>query len=830
MKILLVSLGPVPHQPKSIVEGGGLRVWGLANALLNYGHDVKIAIPSAYLETPINYKNGIELIPYRNLEDLQEDIYLTGAVIYPTGAPSIANAILALRTPFTICIGDSYVPIHVEVASRSSKDVALEEHHFRNTSPQWLNAIGKSDILICASEDQKIYLLGLLSGSGYLTPMTYKHLKILVVPFGLDPAETRKKKRSEIAKRSKSIKILWYGGFYPWFDGSKFAMLAEMLLDQSRNNKIKIEIIVVGASNPFVNDPTLVRHAAEIIENLKKIKNIQFVDWLPYNERHQLLEEIDLVFCFSQPGFENLLSWRTRYLDFIKFRIPVIINNIDPLGRLIIGAGAGLCMDSDNLSMISSVVEDILDNPLKLQSMKTSYAHLENLLTWNKVIRPLIEELKRPIGELVWQNASTVLTNEQSIPNFSNYLQYFRLQVRANGWNSTVRKSLKFAVRKFGSLKPIHLRRSRSSKLQQITPKYVIFTHQLNYSGSPKIAINLAKSVHSNDSNDAMESTHIYSFGRVEESVRMEMQQNGIAVSETLFSPSLINPKSILILNGLAFPHEVFDHLLLKVKEFVTPPTILVHEDRPQMYIDSARAKILGSATRLGFLRIVTPSKGTQKHIQDYLGCSEIELIQYPLENIERNSCDYSHEIRVHLTGTTGDRRKNHLQAIDLVHQVVSKTQLSPHRYRQIKLVLIGVDEKTTEGQQIFEQSRLIQGHIEIHPPLDFTECFKIMQECNAVMCLSEYEALPLFVAQSMGLGHLVFRNNCSGVDEQLKLNKNGIAINYFEEYSESVNRILELLDKRKTTNRQLEEMSNLSRRMVEPFLGLDYRKAYGIN
>jgi glycosyltransferase involved in cell wall biosynthesis len=825
LKILLISLGPVPHTTNSIVEGGGLRVWGLANALWGSGHEVSIAVSSAYLPAEFVCKNGIKLFPYSRIEDLEQPIVSSAAVVYPTGAPHLANSVLAYRSPFTICIGDSYVPIHVEVAARGSKDKELEEHHFRSVSPQWLSGIGRSDILLCASEDQRAYLMGLLAGSGYLTPSTYEHLKIAVVPFGLDSTQRSALNQLNGTKSKKEIKILWYGGFYPWFDGSKFAELATLLMDRYENTNLKVKIIVVGATNPFVTDPSFKKYADGIISNLKELSSVEFVDWLPYNKRHLLLSKVDLVFCFSQPGLENLVSWRTRYLDFIKFHIPVITNNLDPLGKMIVESGSGLCMDTNNLPQIVKAVEKIIENPKKLQKMKDSYSELEKSLNWMEVIQPLLVELNKPLKEIIWQDYNSKMIQNVPKVNFFSYAKYFGLQVDAHGWRETLKKTISFARKR------ILTRRFASNSTNiKVKPDYILFAHQLNYSGSPKIAIELVKDLRFDNRTNQNKEITIYSLGGIEEKVKGDFHKRGIKYVQTSFSPELLATDVPIIINGLAFPHELFDHLLLQIKTFSVPPLILVHEDRPEMYLDKRRAVTIGNAASAGLLRIVAPSKGTQSSIRNFFDTNSVERALYPSDSIQRFSYDFSEELCIHLTGTTGDRRKNHLHSIDLINQVVRVVEKDPGRYRKIKLVLIGVDENSTVGKLVFEQSKLIRDYVEIHPPLDFEECFEIMKKCNTVLCLSDYEALPLFVTQSMGLGQIVIRNSCSGLDEQLKENVNGIKVDYFAEYSESIAKILKLLDKTLTTSAALEAMGRQSHLMAKPQMGLEYKTHYQIS
>jgi glycogen synthase len=45
---------------------------------------------------------------------------------------------------------------------------------------------------------------------------------------------------------------------------------------------------------------------------------------------------------------------------------------------------------------------------------------------------------------------------------------------------------------------------------------------------------------------------------------------------------------------------------------------------------------------------------------------------------------------------------------------------------------------------------------------------------CNAVICCSFNEALPLYVLEGMSMGHIVLRNDAGGMEEQLAETVNG--------------------------------------------------------
>src|SRR3712207_4308550 len=64
---LVISYGPVPTPEHPIVEGGGLRCWGLAQGLRDNGIDVTVAVHHSYPRTLASHE-GIDLRSW-NLTD-----------------------------------------------------------------------------------------------------------------------------------------------------------------------------------------------------------------------------------------------------------------------------------------------------------------------------------------------------------------------------------------------------------------------------------------------------------------------------------------------------------------------------------------------------------------------------------------------------------------------------------------------------------------------------------------------------------------------------------------------------------------------------------------
>src|SRR4051812_15806288 len=86
---LLITYGPVPTPQYQTVEGGGMRVWGLAKGLKANGVDVVVGIHSSFPQE-IQEHEGVRLANWSLDENFAELInsYDTVVMSYCMGDPS----------------------------------------------------------------------------------------------------------------------------------------------------------------------------------------------------------------------------------------------------------------------------------------------------------------------------------------------------------------------------------------------------------------------------------------------------------------------------------------------------------------------------------------------------------------------------------------------------------------------------------------------------------------------------------------------------------------------------------------------------------------------
>ncbi len=407
-KILIISLGPVPVSGLKIMEGGGLRNWGLARgfASLHENLEVVLTFPSWFHNiSNLGEFSGVNVITWKDENELLEQVGDFDIVIASYCFGGLSRAIANKISNNQTLIFDCYVPIHPEVCARNSKDRISEFLNYQNDKKIWNDVILKADFLLCASEQQKNYYFGLLFGLGKINPINYDTSdNLIVAPFGLDGGDVPKVKNKPITKilKNNSYKILWFGGVYPWFDLEIILGALKIIRISVKN----IELVIVGAKNPFNNHPDFLDASNRVIDLAQSSEYSEFVhlaDWVPYEDRYDWYLDSDLMVCFNRDGIENRFAWRTRLLDYLQCEVKFVTNGGDPISDLLIESGLAHKVNFNSDYELANQLLKIIKLTLKsdLNTIKKSneingavdFKIIKDQLTWTNICSNIYKEI-----------------------------------------------------------------------------------------------------------------------------------------------------------------------------------------------------------------------------------------------------------------------------------------------------------------------------------------------------------------------------------------------------------------------------------------------------
>ena len=385
------------------MAGSGIRYWNLARVLgaqqpvtLATSTDVSlIAPPGVTLQSyagPDNDAQG------RKLSALIE----AHAIIVAQHIPYLYTDPEILRARFLII--DLYAPWILEKLEHARIDAEVGEPNRADDVAILNRLLSLGDAFICASERQRDFWLGALAVAGRLETEQARHdpeLRELidVVPFGLasePPLRNGPGPRAQFTTIGGDAKlILWNGGLWNWLD--PFTAIRAMALVVAREPRARLVFMGVRSPTTEIARMRVVDDARELAAQLGLLDRVVFFnDWVPYDQRQNWLLEADLALSLHQPTLESRFAFRTRILDNLWCKLPLVATTGDVLADLIEREQIGITVTPVDAHAVADAIVAGLDS----QRQATFRANLERVAanhTWEAVAQPLLRWCANPL-------------------------------------------------------------------------------------------------------------------------------------------------------------------------------------------------------------------------------------------------------------------------------------------------------------------------------------------------------------------------------------------------------------------------------------------------
>ena len=376
------------------MAGPGIRFYEFAKILSEY-LDVTLLTPNKIdIDTEGFKTRQYKINNYKTLQKNVENsdiILIQGHILYYF--PFLRN----FRGKIIV---DLYNPFNLESLEMFRDNDMIERIRIDKNNINILKLqLTIGDFFICASEKQRDYWIGMLSAVGRLNPYNYDSDSTLrklidVVPFGIPsepPARSSLSLRDVIPEiKEEDMVVLWGGGIWNWLDPIT-AIKAIWEITRSRKN---IKMVFMGVKHP---DPKLpeMKKCVEAINLAKELDlygaNIFFNEWTPYDLRRTFLLDSDVGLSIHSERIETEFSYRTRVIDYIWSRLPIITTEGDSIARMVKNENIGEVVKYGNTHQLSRVIESILTN----KSLREIYSKNLNKIApgfyWENVTKPLVK-------------------------------------------------------------------------------------------------------------------------------------------------------------------------------------------------------------------------------------------------------------------------------------------------------------------------------------------------------------------------------------------------------------------------------------------------------
>lgn len=385
------------------MAGPGIRVWEIAR-VLGKQFLVHIIIPPimAGKSPPIELHNAIHLTICHSQADLRRQVQQCDIII-TRGVTLTAYPFLAqLGKPLVLDMYNAFLleGLQQMATAEEWQRVTTYERDLESLSTQ----LQLADFILCASEKQRDYWLGVLSAIGRINPYTHHQDHSLrqlidVVPFGL-PQEPPHHEKAVLKGVYKNIAaddkvILWSGGIWNWLDAT--TLIQAMQLIQQQRNDVKLFFMGIKRPNSTMAKLDAVEQAVHLSRELELTnRSVYFNDWVPYNERQNYLLEADIGVSLHLDHIETRFSFRTRLLDHLWAGLPTIATKGDVMGELLAHHGLARLVLPGDVEGVAQALLEWVDTPNLRTDLAAQFHQAASQFQWEFIMQPLIGFCQEP--------------------------------------------------------------------------------------------------------------------------------------------------------------------------------------------------------------------------------------------------------------------------------------------------------------------------------------------------------------------------------------------------------------------------------------------------
>jgi len=379
------------------MAGPAIRAWAMAEAL-SLEHDVELVTTGTCTVTHPRFTcRSVANAEMKALEKWCDVLIFMGLIL---------STFRWLADSAKILVADVYNPFHLEQLEQAKDQGAEGRARTVGDCTTALNEqLSRGDFFLCASEKQRDFWLGQLSALGRVNPKNYDADEtmaslISVVPFGVPdqpPVHHRNAIKGVVPGIGADDKvILWGGGIYNWFD----PLTLLHAVDRLRHRRPDARLFFLGLKHPNPDVPEMrMAVAARALSDALGLtdKHVFFNEgWVPYDDRQNYLLEADVGVSTHLDHVETAFSFRTRILDYIWARLPIVATGGDTFAPIIDSNGLGLTVAAGDVGALEEALFRMLDDTEFHAGCRERLAEAAPAHAWSKVLAPLLEFCRAP--------------------------------------------------------------------------------------------------------------------------------------------------------------------------------------------------------------------------------------------------------------------------------------------------------------------------------------------------------------------------------------------------------------------------------------------------
>ncbi|MFF0149006.1 GT2 family glycosyltransferase [Amycolatopsis sulphurea] len=381
------------------MAGPAIRAWNIA-ATLASEHDVHLITTNPLLSPP----PAAFRIGSGKHRDLDGPIGWADVVILQGHVLELAPS-LRKQHEHKIVVADVYDPMHLELLEQG-KDAPDDQRALDLAGvTKVLDAqLERADFFLCASERQRHFWLGHLAALGRLSPRLYDadpttQSLLAVVPFGLSPqapVRTGPGLRAALGLGETDRVVLWAGGVYSWFDPLTLIRAVDLL--RQRREDARLVFLGMKHPNPEVAEMDIGARTMRLADSLGLTdKHVFFNEhWVPYSDRQNWLLDANTGVTTHYEHVETTFAFRTRVLDYLWARLPIVTTDGDAFADLVRTERLGVVVPAEDAEALAAALEKTLYDEEFAAGCVERMQLVAQRYAWPEALKPLVEFCRNP--------------------------------------------------------------------------------------------------------------------------------------------------------------------------------------------------------------------------------------------------------------------------------------------------------------------------------------------------------------------------------------------------------------------------------------------------
>jgi glycosyltransferase involved in cell wall biosynthesis len=400
LRILIISRAPIGAR----MSAPGIRYVNMARVLRQALPDAEVVLSTRAVHA-LEGSRELGVVPYEsNLVQYVRQFDVVIAMSFPL--------LLGALAPFRrkpLLVLDFFSQFHVEWME-VGRDVSSGLHRrlWMHSQIEYANLqLQLADYVLCANERQRDAYIGVLASLGRITPATYDADSTLrglidIAPHGVRP-EPLPERRRRVKGRYPGIGegdrlLLWLGGILYWYDPATLLRA----LARARVKHPQLKLLFLGSIYPGLH---MLGQGVRFQETVDEAKRLGLWDtgvfmhpeWLPHEEVVDYLLDADAAVTTYFTNAETRFAHRTRFLDYMWARLPIICTEGDVLADQVQKREWGITLPERDEDAMVAALSRVAEDEEFIARCRRNLAAAEDV-TWEAAFEPLVRFLSAPGG------------------------------------------------------------------------------------------------------------------------------------------------------------------------------------------------------------------------------------------------------------------------------------------------------------------------------------------------------------------------------------------------------------------------------------------------